>query len=162
MLFEIGPYKTDVDVEKTRAYYRTAPGNACTCDGCENFAAAVSFFPREVKDFFERLGADLKKPAELTCPFSLDGGKTLNYSGSFYHLCGRLSNGVDCKTPVNKYMTHIDENVLKKFEESFCFLWDALPAERRRSDSHADRQAVNRFFREKKYDLFSDEQNGRA
>ena len=119
MIFEIGPFKIDVDVEKTRAYYRTAPENTCTCDGCQNFAAAVSFFPREVKDFFERLGADLKKPAELMCPFSLDGGKTLNYSGSFYHLCGRLSNGADCKIPVNKYMTHIDENVFFEIAKGY-------------------------------------------
>ena len=47
MIFTLGPYTLDVDVEKTKRYYDTAKsvGEECTCDGCQNFEKAVGTLP---------------------------------------------------------------------------------------------------------------------
>ena len=45
--FVFGPYRLEVDVEATRAYYaaHNEPWIICTCAGCRNFAQAVSSCP---------------------------------------------------------------------------------------------------------------------
>ena len=47
MLFEIGQYRLDIDVPKTRQFYETADvvSKSCSCDGCLNFERAVSKLP---------------------------------------------------------------------------------------------------------------------
>ena len=41
--FVFGPYRLEVDVEATRAYYaaHNEPWVTCTCAGCRNFVRAV-------------------------------------------------------------------------------------------------------------------------
>ena len=67
MIFEFGPYRVDVDVERTRQWYKTEPtaNQCCDCDGCINFERAADLFPERVKSFFTALGADAKKPIEV-------------------------------------------------------------------------------------------------
>ncbi len=46
--FVFGPYRLEVDVEATRAYYaaHNEPWIICTCAGCRNFAQAVKLLPQ--------------------------------------------------------------------------------------------------------------------
>ena len=107
MIFEFGDYTLDIDVEKTRAFYDAAPTNDCDCDGCVNYRMAADSFPAEVKEFFEALGADPKKAAELMVWAAEDGGRSLWYGG-FYHLCGKILSEKDCKKPAENDLTHIE------------------------------------------------------
>ena len=63
MLFEIGQYRLDIDVPKTRQFYETADvvSKSCSCDGCLNFERAVSKLPPVIISFFTNLGVDMRK-----------------------------------------------------------------------------------------------------
>ena len=91
MVFEFGNNTVDVDVERTREYYKTAKyiTEECQCDGCCNYVAAVECFPKEVKVLFESLGVDIRKSHEVGAYAAVDGGKAAYYAG-FYHLCGKI------------------------------------------------------------------------
>ena len=91
MIFEFGPYRVDVDVERTRQWYKTEPtaSQCCDCDGCINFERAADLFPERVKSFFTALGANPKKPIEVYVNCANRDG-TLLWYGGWYHLCGTL------------------------------------------------------------------------
>jgi hypothetical protein len=89
MEFQFGKFKIDVDVEKTRDFYKSEKyvTEYCQCDGCCNYEKAVDLFPNEVKKLFTEMGIELKKPTE-TMIFDVEcDGKQLIYGG-FYHICG--------------------------------------------------------------------------
>ena len=62
MLFEIGQYKLDIDIAKTKRFYDSADrvSQYCTCDGCLNFEKAVDFLSPAVRTLFAELGVDMK------------------------------------------------------------------------------------------------------
>lgn len=93
MIVELGPYRADVDVDRTRAFYRSARrvSEGCTCAGCRNYEKAVEHFPAEVTGFFAALGIDMKKICEVYVNCGNPDG-TLSYGG-FFHLCGTLLEG---------------------------------------------------------------------
>ncbi len=93
MIFKFGQYNVDVDTERTRAFYRTAPRvtETCGCDGCRNFERAADELPDAVGMFFDRLGADLKKVCECYVNGPTEDGMLLY--GGFCHLCGSLVSG---------------------------------------------------------------------
>ena len=66
MVFEFGSYKADIDVEKTRHFYKNAESvsKRCSCDGCTNFEEAVAVLPQSVIKFFADLGIDMRKVCE--------------------------------------------------------------------------------------------------
>ncbi len=101
MIFTFGNNKLDIDVQKTREYYAQTnyDGEGCTCDGCRNFAKAIEIFPKAVHDFFEELGLDIRKEAEIMVYCSENEGKSLLYGG-FYHLCGELLSDNDMWIPL--------------------------------------------------------------
>ncbi len=90
--FVFGPYRLEVDVEATRAYYAAHPLPAVTCDcaGCRNFVKAVGSLPQPVRDFFDQLGLDPEKPHEL-CYY--DGTPETLCGDGWYHLVGRILEG---------------------------------------------------------------------
>lgn len=90
MRFQFGQFEIDVDVDKTREFYRNAEliSEGCECPGCRNYEKAVDFLPNEVTSFFDSLGVDMKKAAEVWATMANPDGSVL-YSG-FYHLCGEL------------------------------------------------------------------------
>ncbi|MCM1160508.1 MAG: hypothetical protein NC412_04715 [Roseburia sp.] len=90
MRYLFGEYEVDIDVEKTRLFYEKAEKiiNGCMCDGCCNYERASDCFPNEVKAFFEGLGVDLKKAAEIIPYAAENEGKHMLYGG-FYHICGK-------------------------------------------------------------------------
>ena len=90
--FVFGPYRLEVDVEATRAYYaaHNEPWIICTCAGCRNFAQAVKLLPQPVKDFFAQLGLDPEKVNEL-CYYN--GTESTVIGDCWYHLVGRVLEG---------------------------------------------------------------------
>lgn len=93
MKIQFGPYTLDIDIEKTRSFYQKANNVSvrCSCPGCRNFEKAVEILPDEIKCFFDALGIDGKKPAEVYANMVNNDGLVLY--GGFYHLCGRLFSG---------------------------------------------------------------------
>ena len=90
MIFEFGKYKLDIDVEKTRAFYRRAGRitDGCTCQGCRNYEQWVGSSCVEPKHVLEQMGVAMEKACEVyvNCP-NEDGSV---FYGGFYHLCGRI------------------------------------------------------------------------
>ncbi len=87
MIFEFEQYKIDVNVEATRKRYVTLPlvTENCTCQGCENYLAAIRELPPKVLAFFDSLGLDIKKPAEVYGDLKENGDY---FYGGFYHIAG--------------------------------------------------------------------------
>ena len=54
MLVEIGQYKLDIDIAKTKRFYDSDDrvSQYCTCDGCLNFEKAVDFLSPAVRTLF--------------------------------------------------------------------------------------------------------------
>lgn len=99
MLFHLADFIIDVDVERTRAFYKRTDmpttSECCTCWGCQNFDKAILTAPAIVTDFLSSLGIDPRKPAEA---FSLTGEReadgTVWYNG-WYHVCGTVQRWPD-------------------------------------------------------------------
>lgn len=88
---QLGIYELEVDAERTRRFYQQAGKITCDCDGCQNFAAAISQLPERVKEFLEQFGIDPAKPAELSAIYA-PSDDTVFYDG-FYHICGTILKG---------------------------------------------------------------------
>ena len=118
MIFKLGESIIDIDVEKTREFYRTANiiTDGCTCDGCRNYVKATQYFPKNVQELFDEWGIDLNKAAEIWAICGFDNGKVLLYGG-FYHVCGKLLTDTDvwCAKQNDKI------NTLKKREKSLMY-----------------------------------------
>lgn len=93
MEFQFGPYTLDIDIQKTRSFYQKASAltAGCDCPGCRNFEKAAQSLPDEINRFFNALGIDGKKPAEVYV--NMVKGTGLVEYGGFYHLCGRVLSG---------------------------------------------------------------------
>ena len=93
MEFEFGPYRVDVNVEKTREFYKNANliSEECSCDRCLNFEEAASHLSTAIISFFEKLGIDIRKACEVYV-FGSKDDSTLLYGG-IYHICGIILSG---------------------------------------------------------------------
>ncbi len=93
MEVQYDPYALDIDIQKTRSFYQKAESVSagCGCPGCRNFEKAVQTLPDETKRFFDSLGIDAKKPAEVYVN-TVNADGSVSYGG-FYHVCGRLLGG---------------------------------------------------------------------
>lgn len=99
MIFTFGNAAIDIDIEKTSAFYRSSRliTDNCSCDGCRNFLSGAPKLDREVLGFFQMLGIDIRKPAELIAWCSEDHGESVHYGG-WYHICGQMISDTDCWT----------------------------------------------------------------
>lgn len=99
MIFRFGNTVIDADIEKTRTFYRSSRiiTDDCSCEGCQNFVAGAKKLDREIMEFFQKLGIDVLKPAEIIAWCSEDNGKAVHYGG-WYHICGQLISDTDCWT----------------------------------------------------------------
>ena len=88
MIFEFGHQKVDIDVEKTRQFYLEDGLLDCPCDDCVNYVNAVDKLPEPVKVFFDNIGVNIKKPAEISTLCAVSG-TTVVYHG-FYYVCGNV------------------------------------------------------------------------
>ena len=94
MIFHLTNFILDVDVERTRAFYRhpevPTTSEGCTCEDCQNFDKAILTVPATVTEFLQSLGIDPQKPIEafsVTGEHEPDG--TILYNG-WYHVCGKV------------------------------------------------------------------------
>ena len=135
MLFELGDYILDIDVERTRAFYGQAKAitDGCNCQGCRNYAAWVETLSEEPKYILERMGVQLEKTPEVyvNCP---NDDHTLFYGG-FYHLCGRIVHGKEPWRQVAEDGRTFDEdafislakNYMVAFTEDIALLEKGFP-----------------------------------
>lgn len=139
MEVRFGPYALDIDIQKTRLFYQKANNVSvgCSCSGCRNFEKAIEVLPDEIKGFFDALGIDMKKPAEVYVnTVNADG---LVLYGGFYHICGRLLGGESAWVTVksNKKATTFYWDISKaysiskdfhvSFQENCCLVEDGFP-----------------------------------
>lgn len=112
MVFELGPYKVDVDVARTKAFYQNAlyASEQCPCDGCQNYVRAVDTFPKAVLMFFASLGIDPKKPSEVWVN-NPDHNGLLLYHG-FYHLCGTILSDTSAYRPIGENASYWDNTLV--------------------------------------------------
>ena len=93
MILQYGNYKVDIDAEKTRRLYEKAETvtEGCSCQSCRNFYHAVDALPQPVRDFFEKLGIDLKRAFDATGWYREKDG-TVHYTGILM-ACGNVLEG---------------------------------------------------------------------
>ena len=118
MIFQFSNFIIDVDVEKTREFYNTAPliTADCSCSGCRNYEKAVDSIPKEIASFFAQLGIDMKKSPDVHVHNpDVDG---LVLYGGWYHLCGKLVSGESPWVSTGSGM-HLDETKLHAVSEGF-------------------------------------------
>lgn len=124
MIYKFGEQLLDIDVEKTRCFYENSANitQGCSCDGCCNYEKATEYFPIEVKNFFEKLGVDMKKAAEVIAYVS-EHDKRDVYYGGFYHVCGSIvseDNLWKCEEISNDIsIYHLDEDEMFTIAENY-------------------------------------------
>ena len=124
MRYLFGEYEVDINVEKTRLFYDKAKviTIGCKCDGCCNYERASDYFPNEVKVFFEEIGVDLKKAAEIIPYVAQKEGKYMLYGG-FYHICGTKESINDVWKPegdvANSQIFSLDEDEMYSIVENY-------------------------------------------
>ncbi len=92
MLFEIGVYRLNVDVERTKAYYAAQGGNiGCDCAGCRNYEKACHQLSAPIQSFLRQFGITPEHPINLSTGYLSDGARVV-YDGMFY-ICGTILAG---------------------------------------------------------------------
>ncbi|MGE8037646.1 hypothetical protein [Lysinibacillus sp. NPDC093692] len=89
----IGSWTIEVDVNKTKEFYRKHHliTEGCDCDFCANFVLACDKFPPAIKELFNLLGIDPRKEGEVSEYMENKDGTHLY--GAFYHIVGRIIEG---------------------------------------------------------------------
>ena len=95
MIFNIGSYTLDVDVEATKCGYAQVPAEncGCGCSGCRNFLQAAAQMPEKARTLLTTMGVDPAKFVHISPMCALEGGAKLDYLG-WYHLCGHIVKGM--------------------------------------------------------------------
>lgn len=113
-LLSLGPYRMRVDVEKTRAWYRSFREHYsgqywCDCSGCRNMELAFHDLPEEVSAFFSSLGVDPLFPAHTSPIFGEQIAPDASnfFCDAWYHIAGELLEG-DTMAPVKNRDGTID------------------------------------------------------
>ena len=118
MVFESGVYRLDIDVDRTRHFYQKSEDYyPCDCAGCRNFSKAHPFFSEAVQQFFEQLGINSGKPAEITAYNSYDGNMT--YYDGFYHICGVILAGKEPWLQIDERAYRLKEEYTLKLSDDF-------------------------------------------
>lgn len=83
MIFAVGDWKLDVDIEQTMSVCSKNLPDHCQCGYCRNFYAAIDIVHPKLRPFLSELGMHVETPDELM-PFE----PTL-YEAT-YCICGRI------------------------------------------------------------------------
>ena len=127
MIFTLGQYIIDIDIERTRAFYRehgVSFAEICGCSDCINYLKAIKTAPPSVLDFFDSLGVDLCKAPEM---FNVIGDYDANgliYYEGFFHLVGEILEGEDAwetgeVREDGSYTEHLKESCLHQLAPNF-------------------------------------------
>lgn len=110
MNIQFGNYLLDIDVEKTKEFYKTAETitQGCDCSGCCNYEKAKHKFPIEVLHFFDKIGVDITKAAEII-PYASENDKKSILYGGFYHICGTLLSDTVLWNTTDSECFHLNE-----------------------------------------------------
>ena len=132
MLFTLGKYVLDIDVDKTRDLYINAETISCPCQGCRNYLKWSSSLLEEPKYLLESMGVMLEKPAEVHVYNATQDGSLLY--GGFYHLCGKIVHGKDSKDLIDDHESafgemqfDLTENFYVAFTKDIALLEDDFP-----------------------------------
>lgn len=119
VLFELGNYILDIDVERTKSFYEYAETitDGCDCQGCRNYAAWAATLSEEPKYKLESMGIQLDKTPEVYANCS-NGDGSLLYGG-FYHLCGRIVRGKDPWRQVTENGKALDDDVFVSITDNY-------------------------------------------
>ncbi|MBR4868628.1 MAG: hypothetical protein IKU10_05675 [Clostridia bacterium] len=79
-------YVFEVDIEKTKEYYKTH--SLCECDCCENFYTQIKGKFPKLESFLADFGVDITKPDEC---MSVELDNTIQYIGVDYTVCGKVA-----------------------------------------------------------------------
>ncbi len=122
MIFTLGEYVLEVNVEENKNYYKYERyvSAGCECDGCQNYETAVEKLSQEVSNLFNQLGLDIRKPAEVYVNYSENN--ILCYGG-FYHICGMITKGESPWEVVSKtkesMTSHLNEEKMIDIDDNF-------------------------------------------
>lgn len=102
-----GNYIFEVDLEKTKEYYKTH--SLCDCAYCRNYyAQAQSKFP-ELNDFLNKFGVNISKPDEIS---SVETDHEIDYLSVDYTVCGCVKSadkdGIDILNSPHLHITVIN------------------------------------------------------
>lgn len=84
-IIEKDDWKFSVDVEKTKAYYKTH--SLCECSNCRNFYAQIEEKLPKLKEFLSAFGVDISKPDESS---SIERENSIDYLSVDYTVCGEI------------------------------------------------------------------------
>ncbi len=79
-------YVFEVDIEKTKDYYRTRL--LCECDCCENYYEQIKGKFPKLESFMMDFGVDISKPDEI---MSVELENTIEYLSVDYTVCGKVA-----------------------------------------------------------------------
>ena len=98
MIFEIGPYTLDVDVEKTREANALIDfsNQGCVCNICQNYTPAIMQVDPVVLNFIAQFGLDPRRPSEV---MGYDVREGTMLCGAYYHIVGTI-----IKTPLPEWV----------------------------------------------------------
>ena len=109
-MMHLGIYELEFDADRTRQFYQQNNHISCDCDGCQNFAAAISQLPEHVREFLDTFGIDPAKPAEISTIYA-PSDDTVFYDG-FYHICGTILEGTAPYIQVGEKQFQLDTQYL--------------------------------------------------
>ncbi len=86
MMLELEGKKFDLDIEKTKEYYKTL--SLCDCVGCRNFYIQAKEKYPLLNNFLKKFGVDISKPDEISWGDVTDG--ELDYIVVYYTVNGKI------------------------------------------------------------------------
>lgn len=133
MIIELGSYKLDVDVERTRTANSSlkATNQVCQCDVCQNFAPSISSVDPLILDFFDRLGLDPKNASEVMQYGYVENGEM--QCGAFFHIVGKIIESTPISNKknqnINPFNTETEIILSEKFSVGFSNDCHLVPEE---------------------------------
>ena len=105
-----GVYKINCDRQATINTYKNVKKYGCNCSECRNYLTAIETFPREVKDFFDKLGINIYLASEIYSYDLSDKDGSVLYGG-WYHFVGEnIGNDFWTKTSPGSYSREKDSD----------------------------------------------------
>ncbi len=122
MIFTLGKYTLDIDVEKNKAFYRNYTYE-CNCDACMNYKMSVKETFPDVAELFNKFGLDISKPGEV---YDLDSKSNILLYGGWYHISGKIIKS-DLTKSSDEDMYQLTDNFNISFSTHCTLLKEDFP-----------------------------------